>query len=216
MQSPGPNCFLYLLLLFNCSVISSWISLSCVIYLPGCRKWTLWLTKDWRMPFSQTSGARSAWRDSAPSVTCWSVMAFYHQHICVLYRGNAQTYADPSLMRSLLSACTLSVVSLLSYLPHKRFHIYMKEDVNVGCKWAVFYLGKWWFCRFPVCNRPICFQHVRAHAVASALTCLALGSVGAVSHKLWISCWVEKAGQMSPRMLFYFWIMSSSVLMGAR
>lgn len=197
------------------------------------------------MPFSQTSGARSAWRDSAPSVTCWSVMAFSHQHICVLYRWNAQTYADPSLMRSLLPAanlarfvapsngqsgcflqalsvifcflpCTLSVISLLSYLPHKRFHIYMKEDVNVGCKWAVFYLGKWWYCRFPVCNRPICFQHVRAHAVASALTCLALGSVGAVSHKLWISCWVEKAGQISPRMLFYFWIMSSSVLMGAR
>lgn len=35
-----------------------------------------------------------------------------------------------------------------------------------------------------VCNRPICFQRVRAYAVAEVLTCLALGSVGAVSHKV--------------------------------
>lgn len=51
--------------------------LLCVIYLQGCRKWILWLTKGWKMSSSQTSGARSAWRDSAPSVTCWSVMAFH-------------------------------------------------------------------------------------------------------------------------------------------
>lgn len=50
--------------------------LLCVTYLPDCRKWTLWLTKGWRMSFSQTSGARSAWRDSAHLVMCWSVIAF--------------------------------------------------------------------------------------------------------------------------------------------
>lgn len=97
--------------LFNCSLISSWISLLCVIYLPGCRKWTLWLTKDWRMSFSQTSGARSAWRDSALSVTCWSVMAFYHQYLCVLSRWNAQTYADSSLTISLLPAANLACLA---------------------------------------------------------------------------------------------------------
>ena len=94
--------------LFYCALISSWISLSCVIYLPGCRKWTLWLTKDWRMSFSQTSGARSAWRDSAPLVTCWSVMAFYHQYICLLPQWNIQTNADSSLMISLLPAANLA------------------------------------------------------------------------------------------------------------
>lgn len=152
------------------------------------------------MPFSQTSGARSAWRDSAPSVTCWSVMAFYHQYICVLYRWNAQTYADPSLMRSLLPAanlacfvapsngqsdcflqalsvifcflpCTLSVISLLSYLPHKRFHIYiyMKDDLNVGCKWAVFYI--WGNDGFVV------FLCVTGRSVFSTL-----------GHMLWLKC----------------------------
>lgn len=50
--------------------------LLCVIYLQGCRKWILWLTKGWKMSSSQTSGARSAWSDSAPLVMCWSVMAF--------------------------------------------------------------------------------------------------------------------------------------------
>lgn len=44
--------------------------------------------------------------------------------------------------------------------------------------------------------------------------CLSLGSVGMVSHRAWISCRAKRARQMSPRMLFYFWIMSLSVMMG--
>ena len=53
----------------------------CVIFLQGCRKWTPWLTKDWKMSSSQTSGAKSAWRDSAPLVMCWSVMIFCWTYI---------------------------------------------------------------------------------------------------------------------------------------
>lgn len=72
--------------------------LLCVIYLQGCRKWILWLTKGWKMSSSQTSGARSAWRDSAPLVMCWSVMAFIintyaHSHSKML-QHTAQIHTD--------------------------------------------------------------------------------------------------------------------------
>lgn len=79
--------------------------LLCVIYLQGCRKWTLWLTKGWKMSSSQTSGAKSAWRDSAPLVMCWSVMAFiintYAYSQSKMLWHAARTHAERSLMGSL-------------------------------------------------------------------------------------------------------------------
>lgn len=59
-----------------------------------------------------------------------------------------------------------------------------------------------------------CLLIVRAHAIAEVGVRLSLGSVGMVSHRAWISCRAKRARQMSPRTLFYFWIMSLSVLMG--
>lgn len=73
----------HLLLLHLCRLLTP-VCCCVLFFLQGCRKWTQWLTKGWKMSSSQTSGARSAWRDSAPLVMCWSVMAFYYQHICTL------------------------------------------------------------------------------------------------------------------------------------
>lgn len=59
--------------------------------------------------------------------------------------------------------------------------------------------------------------HILTHNVVGvppAVLETQLGYVGMVSWRTWISCRAERVRQMSSRVLFYFWIMLLSVLMG--
>ena len=78
----------------------------CHLFLQGCRKWTLWLTKGWKMSSSQTSGVRSAWRDSAPLVMCWSVMALII-NTYARTQWNAKQLGFCGITWSLMSLCFL-------------------------------------------------------------------------------------------------------------
>lgn len=88
---------------------------------------------------------------------------------------------------------------------------YALEVKTLLKKWSEMFFSPW-NCRVCLCFP--CFLLVRTHAVAEVGVRLSLGSVGMVSHRAWISCRAKRARQMSPRVLFYFWIMSLSVLMG--